>query len=269
MGGKRIRLQASFFWGEGSLLPPICYHLGVAEEAASRLRHPTVDQGLGSFYLGCTAPDIRFFIGTSREETHFFSLDSDDSVSGVSLLFETYPELRGDAKLNIATKSFVAGYLSHLVTDEAWICRIYRPFFGKASSLGRSPVANLFDRLLQFEIDRRERLSSANISTIRKELADSTSGVAVSFIDELNLNRWSEFVFISTTRRPHWEDFRSFAENYLIGLRQIGREPLEAFFASFDARLQEVLEMVPEERLEEFHEQSVADTVRVVREYLG
>lgn len=250
-------------------MPPICYHLGIGEETVSRLRHPVVEQELGSFYLGCTAPDIRFFIGASREETHFFPLDSEDSVSGVDLMFEIHPELRTAADLNIATKSFVAGYLSHLVTDEAWICRIYRPFFGKLSPLSGSPMANLFDRLLQFEIDRRERLNSTGISVIRKELAGAPSGVEVDFIDEFNLNRWSEFVFMSTTRRPNWEDFRTFAEKYLIWLQRIAPDRLDNFFSSFDARLEEVLEMVPEEQLVEFHEQSVSDSVKVAGEYLG
>lgn len=232
------------------------------------MRHPVVDENRGSYYLGSTAPDIRFFIASGREETHFLSLDSEEGASGVERMFEAYPELVEDANLTAATKSFVAGYLSHLVTDEAWIYRIYRPFFGKSSPLGGDPMANLLDRLLQFELDRQERLNSSSISMIRKDLLDSTSGIAVGFIDNLSLERWREFVSMATTRKSNREDFRFFAQRYLIWMREIAPEEQETFFASFDARVKQVLRMVPEELLQAFREQSIEDSVRVAEEYL-
>ena len=250
-------------------MPPICLHLGIAEEAIARLHHPVVDDNRGSYYLGCTAPDIRFFIGTNREETHFLTLESEEGASGVKSMFAAHPELVKDAGMNAATKSFVAGYLSHLVTDEAWIFQIYRPYFGKTSAVGADPMANLLDRLLQFELDRRERLSNKNISSIRTELNNSASGVAVSFITPPSLKRWCEFVFMATTRKANWEDFRRFAEKYLIWMQHIAQEEQETFFASFDTRLEQVLTMVPQDRLQSFREQSIAESVKVAREYLS
>jgi len=227
-----------------------------------------VEENRGSYYLGSTAPDIRFFITSGREETHFLPLDSEEGASGVERMFEVYPELVEDANLSAATKSFVAGYLSHLVTDEAWIYRIYRPFFGKSSPLGGDPMANLLDRVLQFELDRQERLNSSSISTIRRDLLDSTAGIAVGFIDRFSLERWREFVSIATTRKSNQEDFRFFAERYLIWMREIAPEEQKTFFASFDARVEQVLRMVPEEPLRAFREQSIEDSVRVAEEYL-
>ena len=250
-------------------MPPFCLHLGIAEEAITRLRHPIAESNRGSYYLGSTAPDIRFFIRASREETHFLSLESEEGASGIGPMFATHPELAENTALSDATRSFIAGYLSHLVTDEAWIYRIYRPYFGKDSPLGGEPMANLMDRVLQFELDREERVNSGSISTIREQLIDSTSGVEISFIDSVNLTRWREFVFMATTRKRHWEDFRRFAERYLIWMRQIATEEVETFFASFDDRLKEVLEMIPREQLQDFREQSIADSVRAAREYLG
>jgi hypothetical protein len=190
-------------------------------------------------------------------------------MSGVQPMFEAHPELVDNTNLNEATRAFIAGYLSHLVTDEAWIYLIYRPYFGGASPLGGEPMANLLDRLLQFELDRRERLNSVSMSAIRKELAGATSEIAVSFLDDVTLSRWSEFVFMATTRKSHWENFRRFAEKYLIWMRQIAPEERDAFFANFDARLEQVLQMVPEEQLQAFYEQSIGDSMRVARGYLG
>lgn len=249
-------------------MPPICLHLGIAEEAIERLRHPVIDGNRGSYYLGSTAPDIRFFIEASREETHFLPLDSEDGDSGINKMFQAYPELE-DAGLNAATKAFVAGYLSHLVTDEAWIYKIYRPFFGKLSPEGGKPVANLLDRVLQFELDRSERLNSKNMSAIRTELNGSADDVTVSFVNSSNLKRWSEFVFMATTRKPDWEHFRHFAEKYLIWMRQIAPEEQNTFFASFDERREQVLRMVPREQLQLFREESIVNSVKSAREYLG
>lgn len=249
-------------------MPPICLHLGIAEEAIERLHHRVVDGNRGSYYLGSTAPDIRFFVGAGREETHFLSLDSEEGQSGIKRMFQAHPELIEDADLNAATKSFVAGYLSHLVTDEAWIYRIYRPFFGNSSAESGNPMANLLDRVLQFELDRSERLNNKNMSVIRTELNGSADCVTVSFINPSNLKRWSEFVFMATTRKPNWEDFRHFAEKYLIWMRHIAPEEQETFFASFDIRREQVLKMVPQEQLQAFRWQSIVNSVKAAKEYL-
>ena len=250
-------------------MPPICLHLGIAEETVSRLRHPVLSANRGSFYLGSTAPDIRYFIDATREETHFIPLESDDRESGVEAMFEAYPEVSREADLNAATRAFVAGYLSHLVTDEAWIRLVYRPYFGKSSPLKGEPRANLLDRLLQFELDRRERLQNEGMPSIRTWLDDSTSNVEVAFISSSSLKRWREFVFMASTRKSNWEEFRHFAEKYLIWMRQVTSEERDVFFSSFDDRLVEVLGMVPQELLDSFRETSIADSARVAAEYLG
>ncbi|MBW1687890.1 MAG: hypothetical protein JRS35_22880 [Deltaproteobacteria bacterium] len=249
-------------------MPPICLHLGFAEEAIARLRHPVIDRNRGSYYLGSTAPDVRFFISASREETHFLSLDSAEGTSGIQSLFDAHPELAGANDISPQTRAFVAGYLSHLVTDEAWIYTVYRPFFGSLSPLSGDPMANLYDRVLQFELDRRERLNSSGIAQIRSDLADSTATVEVGFIDRPSLNKWREFVTAATARQFRWEDFRRFADRYLVWMEQIAPGEVDSFFGTFDSNLEQVMGIVPEERLVEFREQSIAESVRVAGEYL-
>ncbi len=74
---------------------------------------------------------------------------------------------------------------------------------------------------------------------------------------------------MSTTRKANWEDFRRFAEKYLIWLRHESQEEQEAFFSSFEDRRQQVLQMVPQGQIEAFRERSVVDSVKTAREYLG
>lgn len=138
-----------------------------------------------------------------------------------------------------------------------------------SSSLGGNPMANLLDRLLQFDLDCRERLNNKSMAVIRGELSAPIFEWDIGFIDASSLKKWRELVFMATTRKANWEDFRLFAEKYLIWMQQIAHEELETFFTSFDARLEQVWRMVPGERLKAFREQSVAESVRAAGEYLG
>lgn len=250
-------------------MPPICLHLSIASEAASQLDHSVVKQRLGSYFLGSTAPDIRLIIGASREETHFIPLESEEGVSGVKPLFESYPELARTDDLNVATRSFVAGYLSHLVTDETWIYQIYRPFFGKSSPFGGDPLSNLLDRALQFELDSREQADKEAMRAIGTELFHSNFGVALSLIDAVSLEWWRDFVIAGTLREPTRDRFRVFAERYLAFGQKVEPAQIEPFLASFDSRLKQVLEIVPQERLQAFRECAIASSVAAAREYLG
>ena len=250
-------------------MPPICYHLAVADEVIRVLRSGLAEDTRGSFYLGSTAPDMRFFIGATREDTHFMSLDSEEGISGARNIFDVHPALAEKNSMSAQTRAFIAGYLSHLVTDEAWIFDIYRPHFGRSSPMGGDAMANLFDRLLQFELDRRERLNSDSISSIRRDLMESASSVDVCFLDSKSLDRWQEFVFMATTRKANWEGFRNFAERYLIWMRQISRDRIDHFFDTFDDRLAQVLETVPEETIRGFREKAISESIRVVEEYIG
>ncbi|MFC2058806.1 zinc dependent phospholipase C family protein [Chloroflexota bacterium] len=250
-------------------MPPIFIHLGIAREAASQLGHPIVEQSLGSYLLGATAPDIRFTIGATREETHFIHLDSEEGESGVTHLFEAHPELSLTADMNVATQSFIAGYLSHLVTDEAWIDEIYRPFFGRESLFGNDPMANLLDRGLQFELDRREQSCIDDMEGIGAELSCADCGVVLNFIDTLDLKRWREFIITAVSRDITWERFRTFARRYLVSVQNVRIDDVPPLLASLEGRLKQVLEAVPKERVRAFRDHSITTSVAIAREYLG
>src|SRR3972149_1087258 len=127
-------------------MPPLALHMTIAKGVADQLRTASLDDERGNLYVGSTAPDIRVLTRWERERTHFFDLANFDEQSGVAGFFGSYPTLAEASVLNAATASFVVGYLTHLVTDEMWIGRIYRPFFGERSALGGSLRANVMDR---------------------------------------------------------------------------------------------------------------------------
>src|SRR3990172_7124265 len=132
--------------------------MGIAKEIAAAIpSFCLVQDDLGSYYLGSTAPDIRVITRWERDATHFFDLSCFEEQDSVAAFFQAHPELRKQERLSKATLAFVSGYVTHLVLDETWISDIYRPYFGERSPMGGDARANVLDRVLQFELDRQTR----------------------------------------------------------------------------------------------------------------
>jgi hypothetical protein len=250
-------------------MPPLCFHLAIAKEAAELLHNPIIDRNLGNYLVGATLPDVHLIIGVSREETHFFDLEQEAGESGVRLIFKAHPNLAKGSKLDEKTKSLIAGYLSHLIADEVWIRDIYRPFFGSSSPLGGDPMANMLDRLLQYELDRREREDERKMEGIRALLCDWEPGGGVDFIDASTLAEWREFVSTATTRQPTWDLFPFFARRFLLPRFKVDPEQLEQFLSSMPSKLEWALHYVTPQRLTAFREKAISESVAVVKEYLG
>lgn len=250
-------------------MPPVCIHLSIAKEAAGLLQHPVIDQNLGSYFIGATLPDVHIITEARREETHFFDLEGECSESGAKTIFKTYHHLAKGERLDSATKSFVAGYLSHLVTDEVWILDIYRPFFGDSSLLCGQPMAHMLDRVLQFELDRRERENKAKMEEIRAQICDWEPRVSVDFIDPPTMRQWRDFICIAAGREPSLVFFPFFAQRFLLPRHKIDPEHLEQFLSSLPANLEWAIQYVTPERLTAFEEKAISQSVAVAREYLG
>src|SRR5438093_9850256 len=138
-------------------MPSLGSHMARAREVAERLRLKEIDADRGSFYFGATAPDVRVSTRLDRRVTHFYELDEYGQQDSVARMFAEHPLLARPAGLDAATTAFIAGYVTHLVLDESYIERIYRPRFGERSPIGDDPRRDVLDRALQYELDRRDR----------------------------------------------------------------------------------------------------------------
>lgn len=233
------------------------------------LRHPIIDQNMGYYLIGATSPDVHIVTGTSRKETHFVDLEEELLESGAILLFKAHPNLAKGNRLDPATRSFVAGYLSHLVTDEVWIMDIYRPFFGSLSPLRGDPMANMLDRLLQFELDRQEREDKAKMEAIRAEICDWEPRVDIDFIAAHILRQWRDFMCAAAAREPTLAFFPFFAQRFLLPRQKIDTEQLEPFLSSMPAKLDWAIQYVTPQRLTAFREKAISQSLAMAREYLG
>lgn len=251
-------------------MPPLYIHLVIAREAASRCKCEQLQRHLGSYLLGSTIPDVHVITTSlSRQETHFFDLNQESKEGSIKLFLETHPELGRSSRLSQVAGEMVAGYLSHLATDELWIVNIYRPFFGSMSPLGRDPQANLFDRALQHELEQRERADQTVRDEILSLLQEPLAVDDLGFIDGATLRRWQGFVYTLAKRQFSWENFRHYAEKFLIPRKQLEAERVKQFLAYLPEMRELALQQVTWQRLDAFKQQAVALSLSVAEEYFN
>jgi len=250
-------------------MPPLGLHMTLARDIAGELASTAVDAERGAYYLGATTPDIRVLTRWDRARTHFFDLNEFGHQSGAEGLFAQEPALCDAGAVGAATAAFVAGYLSHLVMDESWICQIYRPLFGERSALRDEVMSDVMDRVLQFELDRREREDFAKIGEIQDALAASAVEVSVDFIARETLLDWRTISVEVLSRPPTWDRFRRIAGRHLSAAGIEGEENVRRFMGDIPSLLDRTIDCVGMERINEYLQSSRSKALRTMREYLS
>lgn len=228
-----------------------------------------IEHNPGGYLLGATLPDVHIISEASREDTHFSKLERPFGESGVKGFFQAYSSLDTNHDIAPNIKIIVAGYLSHLVTDETWIEDIYQPFFSTCSPQGGTPLANLMDRVLQYELDCRERQDKVKMIKIQTLLSRWDPIVSLDFLPTSLLIQWHIFICAATGREPTWERFPLFAQKFLLPKHKVDPKQLEEFLASLPPQEEQIFNYVPKEHVQAFREKAISKSVAVVKEYLN
>lgn len=232
-------------------MPSLGSHLVRARMVAERLALPEIEADRGSFYLGATAPDIRVITRKDREVTHFFTLADLSDQDSVERMFREHPHLSTPSGLDAATTAFIAGYLTHLVLDETFIGEIYRPHFGARSERQTDPRANVLDRALQYELDRRDREDREALAEIGAALDSLTPVEGIPFIADSALAEWAR---VSQDVASQAADYSRFQRMLMRHLKEAGYDE-DAIARECEQPLELVAEafrVVPEERVARF-----------------
>ncbi|MEK7215565.1 MAG: hypothetical protein AAB289_08230 [Chloroflexota bacterium] len=247
-------------------MPPIGWHMATAREALRRVGHEPLEEEIGCYLLGATAPDMRVMTGQAREDTHFFRINAGHDQSGVAALFERHPEVLA-AKGR--PRAFIAGYLTHLTVDETWIAEVYQPYFGEGSQLPDRVEANFMDRVLQFYMEQGARNDPELLQRWYEHIFRADPGEDLAFVDLPSLHRWREVVIRIVSQDPTWEAFQAFI------LRRFGPEGSATQPALKDLceRIPEVLERtlnhVTPQRVAAYREAAIQRSVAALKEYLA
>ena len=221
----------------------------------------------GTFCWARPRPDIRAITRRSREEYHFATLDFDRVGAGVRGLLEAHPGLRNGAEHSERTRAFVAGYITHLVADEVWIMDMYRPHFGNRSVFADEASANVMDRAMQMEMDRR---SWPALDAATTTMAGAAEGVEVDFLDQPTLEKWLDWVFTVADGGFSWDRLRFMANRVARGESSHPAHAVaESFLAGMPGSLETLYERVPADNIDLYRRRTVDALVDEVGRFLA
>lgn len=250
-------------------MPPFGLHMTAAREIAADLQSPAIEADRGAYYLGATTPDIRVLTKWDRERTHFFDIHNFGEQNSVHRMFEEAPALKDASAVGPSTAAFMAGYISHLELDEQYICQIYRPLFGERSPLANDVYADLMDRVLQFELDRREREDALSIAEIKLALAETAVEVAVDFISRETLLEWRDVSLSVLDYPPTWDRFSRFWKNHMARAGFEGEVDESSFMEKIPPLLDRTVDHVGMDCIREYLHGAKARARRTMKEYLS
>lgn len=250
-------------------MPPLGMHVTLARELAEELKYDAARVEPGAYYLGATTPDIRVMTKWDRSRTHFFDFANFDHQSSVETLFKEHPELTSPEGKSKSAAAFLCGYISHLEIDEAWIVDIYRPCFGERSPLKGDVLANLLDRVLQFELDKRGRGEPSAMPAIRDEIRNATVNEAIGFLDKETLLRWRDVSADVVSREPTWDRFGLLASRHLRAYGVESEADLAHFLDNIPDLIDQAINAVTEERLDAFLARSRERALEAMRTYVS
>lgn len=250
-------------------MPPIFFHMAAARDIEQGISGTALSGQQGAYYLGATTPDIRVLTRGDRRDTHFFDLDRIEHQDSVDAFLRSCVHLADAGRLDAQTRAFVAGYITHLVLDETYIESMYRPHFGQLSALGGNDQANMMDRLLQYELDRRRREQRDDVDAIRGALSGCSLAVDVGFLDSETLRRWQEVAIDLTRHPPDWERFKFQGGRHLRQAWMDDPTAYSRFLDTIPELLQQTIQHVSTAHVDAFLEQSRDRAMAEVERYLG
>ena len=244
-------------------------HIHLASQVADRLEWDWVNNYVGSLFLGSTAPDIRIMTKWPRERTHFAPLSTDEVGAGTRTMFNLHPELAVEDGNSEATRAFLVGYISHLVADETWITDIYRPNFDPAQGngivAGTTVEANLWDRALQLEMDRKAAPDMDRLLHNGEVLAGAEVGVEIGFLGEASLQEWREWVWRFLGWDLTWDRLKR-ALNRMYRDDDDVQRTVDKFIQDMPLSLERIYDKIPRNKIEIYQEKALEDTLVQVHE---
>jgi hypothetical protein len=251
-------------------MPPITLHMVLARQVAIDLGQEDLTGYPGAYLLGATSPDIRVITRQDRFSTHFFDFNEFGHQDSVAAFLAEHARFADAGVLNAETRAWACGYVSHLVMDEGYISGVYRPYFAHHDALGGRIRANVMDRLLQFELDRRYGNDPGLKQNLCGALACTVENIDVAgFIEQETLERWRQVSSEIAAREMDWERMRSMVSNHLrfAGLEE--GETLGSFLDSLPELLDETIAHVTSAEVEGFVQRSTETARAAIERYLG
>jgi hypothetical protein len=219
-------------------------------------------QPRAAFLLGSISPDVRVISGQAREATHFYGIPLSRDRTASQTMLAAYPALAEAGVLPFDQAAFVAGYMAHLLMDEAWLELVVMPhiFIDGADWTVDHPNYRLYSLLMTYLAEQGgARLPPGVVDDLRAARPDGW----LPFVTDADLLAWRERVVKYAMADSGWQTARMFARE--MGCQD---EALYAVVTSPTAMAREVFSAVPRGALEVFHSQTQRRCVAALNAYL-
>ena len=247
-------------------VPTPFYHISIAYEL---LEHSGLDQKIrtllnthsSDFIFGSTAPDVQVVSGSTREDTHFYTLPPEGSTPAWQHMLAAHPSLENDGQLLPDQAVFLAGYICHLQADEKWIFDMFIPFFGPDADWADFRQRLYLHNVLRAYMDQQVIATMPPDSGARLQASHPNNWLP--FVDDSHLLEWQSYLAEQLRPGANVKTAEVFAQRQ--GL------PPEEFtdMLNSESRMdEEIFIHLPQERLTEFRDSLVADNVKLINIYL-
>lgn len=251
-------------------MPNLPMHIYLCQQVAVELDWGYAHDHPGAAYLGSTTPDIRAMTKWDRARTHFSDLSVPAIGAGVQRMFELHPHLAGaDNGLTPATRSFLLGYVSHLVADEVWITTMFRPHFAPENRITDTDIeAHIWDRALQLDMDNAVLSDNGGLVAENDAIAAVAQMPALDFLQDELIDEWRGWVARLLGWDFSWERLKR-ALNRMYRDDAEVQQVVDGFLAEMPRSLERVYEQIPPALIDDYRRRVIDETKIQAREFLS
>ncbi len=220
------------------------------------------------YLLGATSPDIRVITKENRSVYHFVDLDFNSVGEGIANMTQKFPEIHQIKDQDEIIKTFLTGYVTHLVLDETWITTVFRKHFSNENVFPKSAPILVLDRAIQMYMDSQYWGSiESKIESIEK---CNIEKVSLPFLSNNSLNEWRDWICNFLNLGFSWDRLNFMAKRISNGNAQHEAIPFtQNFLADPIQNINNVLNLLPQNLLEEFESTSKDNIDKAINGFLN
>ena len=231
-------------------MPSLSAHFDIALKSEDQGSVFLTGETFGAYLLGSVTPDIRIINKQDRLITHFSDLDNRIIGQGVENMYIQYPDLFNKANISNAKKAFISGYINHLIADETWIKVVYEPYFSNDLLFDSTEEANVYDRVLQLDLDRLSRASLNDMEIVKEHILKMTIDFHLDFLPDSVVVQWREWLLESMSWGFSWERIRRLAYRQKSNNTDLIDQIAQSFLDDIPANLTILYNKLPDDTID-------------------
>ena len=252
-------------------MPNLPTHIYFALSSLDGIKVNFLNEQTQAYILGSTSPDIRAITKKNRSVYHFVELDFESVGEGIANLKSQYPKWENLSNCDDETKAFMMGYVSHLVLDETYITKVFRPYFMNKDIFPIISERLIWDRVFQLFLDIK--YWDDQVKTNSNLLRDYSVNIDVDFMLNEPVKEWKDLMLkLVSDSVFNWDRLTSMSKR--IARRDNINESdlakvIERFLVNPQEGINNIMEKLPDNLVSDFENNSNENINSFVNEFIG